>query len=50
MIDFIMENVNNKRYGTTFLDVAGPKAIGRAFNRYFGFEDEKPIQRGIYEI
>jgi len=36
MIEVIMDNVNNRRYNCNFLDITGPKALGRAYRAFFG--------------
>ena len=50
MIDLVMYNVDNRRYGDNYLDIAGPNAIGRAFNRFFDKEDFSEFRDGVFTI
>ena len=44
----IMNNVNSHNYGVGCLDITGPRAVGRAFNRFLGRSDDIPLERGTY--
>jgi mannosyltransferase OCH1-like enzyme len=50
MIELVTENISRRDYGTNYLDITGPYAIFRAFNQFFGFPDEQPIQGGLQVI
>lgn len=47
MIELVTANIRGKDYGTNTLDITGPYAIFRAYNHFFGYPDEQPIQGGI---
>ena len=44
MIEIVMDNVRNRRYNCQFLDITGPKALGRAYNAFFGDFENVAIQ------
>ena len=48
MIEVVMENVHNRRYNCGFLDITGPKALGRIYNAFFGNFENPDIQRGTF--
>ena len=50
MINLVMYNVNNKIYGSNYLDITGPNTLGRAFNRFFNKDDYSEIKEGIYVL
>ena len=50
MIEVVTDNIRQKKYGTNYLDITGPYAIFRAFNQFFGYPDEQPIQGGLKVI
>jgi hypothetical protein len=47
MIELVTNNIRRKDYGTNTLDITGPYAIFRAFNQFFGYPEEQPIQGGL---
>lgn len=50
IIEYIMNNIKNKHYGIDSLDITGPKAVGRALNKYLNnSEDEFWIEPKIIE-
>jgi len=46
MIYRVMYNITNSNYGICALDVTGPKAVARAFNNFFGKNDEERLSLG----
>lgn len=50
MIEVVIDNISRKIYGTNSLDITGPYAIFRAFNRFFDYPEEQPIQGGLQVI
>ena len=50
MLDLVMDNVNHRRYGVKVLDITGPYAVARAFNKIFNdTEDNYNFTFGSYE-
>ena len=47
MLDTVMANVRAQAYGENALDITGPCALGRAFNRFFGQPDKTPLPKGV---
>ena len=47
MIDVLVANVRAKSYGENFIDITGPCALGRAFNRFSGQPDKTPLPIGV---
>ncbi len=50
MIDLVISNIENARYGCNNLDITGPKALGRAFRMFFGEFRSSPIRVGDYKL
>ena len=57
MIEQVVEDLTYCRYGSDPLDLTGPGALGRAFNKFFGAQpnsgagiggDREMIRRGVY--
>ena len=49
MIDHVMFNVNNRLYGEGVLDITGPKALLKAFNKYMELNENAPLSWGTYQ-
>ena len=45
-----MNRVNDQIYGDSFLDIAGPQAVGKAFNEFLGREPKSLIKLGKYIV
>ena len=50
MIGLVVANVRARDYGENSLDITGPCALGRAFNRFFGRVDKEPLPTGRAEV
>jgi len=48
MIEEVTQNERNKHYGINALDVTGPMAIGRAFNKFFEQDEVNPMIQGFH--
>ena len=50
MIGLVAAKVRARDYGENSLDITGPCALGRAFNRFFGRVDMEPLPTGRVDI
>jgi hypothetical protein len=50
MISWVVGNIRNREYGKCCLDITGPTAIARAFNAYFGKDEDAAIEAGEYQM
>jgi hypothetical protein len=46
MLEHVVANVRAQSYGENSLDITGPCALGRAFNRFFDMPDKTPLPVG----
>ena len=49
IIEYIIVNINSKKYGLNPLDITGPLAVGKAFNLFFEKEETTPLIVGKYD-
>ncbi len=49
IINYIMDNVRQKKYGLTCLDITGPQAVKKAINQFMGKSSSFDIPTGSYK-